>query len=78
LTCGPTTVGRPERHEVPDGWGVYQLGDVIDLGRSEVKDEQGRTVMTFEFEGVVAGESLDQQLAHAQTAAIRDVLSLSG
>jgi hypothetical protein len=27
-----------EQPEVPNGCGVYQPGDVIDLGRSEVKD----------------------------------------
>lgn len=41
-------VDQPLQPEVPDCRGVYQPGDVIDLGRSEVKDKQGRAAMTFE------------------------------
>jgi hypothetical protein len=72
---GTDNYDNADQSEVPEGCGVYQPGDVIDLGRSEVTDEQGRTVMTFEFEGVVATGSLGQQFAHAQTTAIRDVLA---
>jgi hypothetical protein len=75
MPMGTDSDDNATQPDVPDGWGVYQPGDVIDLGGSELKDKQGRTVMTFKFEGVVAGGSVAARLRDAQAAAIRDVLA---
>jgi hypothetical protein len=61
--------------EVPAGYGVYEHGDVIDLGGSELKDKHGRTIMTLKFEAEVVGGTVGEHRRHAQVAAIRDVLT---
>jgi hypothetical protein len=71
-------IEQPTQPTVPDSCGMYQPGDVIGLGTSELKDSHGNTAMTFHFEGVVAGQSIGERLEQAQAAAVRDVLTYLG
>jgi hypothetical protein len=69
------SVEQPTQPTVSDDCGTHRPSDVIDLGISELKDNHGNTIMTFHFEGVVAGGSGGELLGQTQAAAIRDVLT---